>query len=588
MRGLGASLRSAWWLARPYFSSKEKWVAWLLLGVIIGLNLALVGMDVVFNFWNGAFYDSLQHMDWHTFIRLLFVYDHTKSGMFLPGFSELAAVYILATIYSVYLRQWLQIRWRRWLTGRFLDEWLTDRAYYTISLTGDPTGRGTDNPDQRIADDVGNYVADTLSLGLDLLSNVVTLMSFVGILWVLSGDVILLGVTIPGYMVWVALAYAVIGTWLTHLVGRPLIALRFQQQRVEADFRFALVRLRENTEGVALYHGEAEENDGLLTRFKNVVSNWWAIMQRTKALNALTSGYTQVAIVFPFVVAAPRYFTGKIALGGLMRTASAFGQVQNALSWFVSAYASLAVWKSEVDRLALFQQAIINARAAAGLGPSRLAGERLELDDVTLSLPDGSPLIAHAHLKVEPGESIVITGRSGAGKSTLFRAFAGIWPFARGCITIPTASVLFLPQRPYIPLGSLRRAVTYPRAPEEVEKETIVRTLTDTGLEALIPHLDDIDNWSLRLSGGEQQRLAIARALINAPDWLFLDEATASLDVPSEQELYQLLRQNLPQTTIISVAHRETVAAMHERRVTIRPGGAGAEALAEETAAAAE
>ena len=286
----------------------------------------------------------------------------------MPGFCEIAAVYILVAVYFTYLSQWLQIRWRRWLTVRFLDEWLADRAYYRISLTADRAAIGTDNPDQRIAEDIRDFVDNTLTLGISLLANVVTLFSFLGILWSLSGTITLFGISIPGYMVWVALVYAVVGTWLTHLVGRPLAALRFRQQRVEADFRYSLVRVRENMEGIALYNGEAEEKGLLGHRFHSVIGNWWAIMQRTKMLNALTAGYDQVAVIFPFIVAAPRFFSGQIPLGGLTQTAGAFGQVQDALSWFISQYPDLAQWHAIVERLTTFHRAIVAARAAFGTG----------------------------------------------------------------------------------------------------------------------------------------------------------------------------------------------------------------------------
>ncbi|MBX5472051.1 MAG: ABC transporter ATP-binding protein/permease, partial [Acetobacteraceae bacterium] len=292
MRNLGLFLKDAWRLAVPYFRSEERWSARGLLAAIIVLNLSMVGMDVIFNFWNGRFYDALQDKNWRAFINLLLFYQRTEKGGIMPGFIGLAAVYILVAVYRTYLNQWLQIRWRRWMTERFLNEWLGDRVYYRISLMHDPAYKGTENPDQRIAEDLRGFVGDTLSLSLDLLSNVVSLFSFIGILWSLSGPLPIFGFTIPGYMVWVALIYAVLGTWFTHLVGRPLAALNFLQQRFEADFRFALVRLRENVEGVALYSGEKEEHASILTRFTNVVQNWWNIMQRTKLLNALVAGYS--------------------------------------------------------------------------------------------------------------------------------------------------------------------------------------------------------------------------------------------------------------------------------------------------------
>jgi len=570
MRALGSFLKDVWHLARPYFRSEEKFSAWLLLVSIIALNLSLVGMNVVLSFWNREFFNALQAKDSDAFFDLLFLYRRTESGL-MPGFCEVAVVYILFAIYRTWLNQWLQIRWRRWLTTRYLDEWLADRAYYRISLTTDHAAVGTDNPDQRIAEDLREFVDSTLSLGLGLMRQVVTLVSFTSILWGLSGALTLFGVSIPGYMVWIALAYAVLGTWLTHLVGRPLSSLRFRQQRVEADFRYALVRLRENMEGVALYGGEAEEKGNLTARFGNVIGNWWAIMQRTKLLNMLVVAYDEVAVVFPIIVAAPRYFSGQLPLGGLTQTAGAFGRVQGALSWFVTAYASLAEWRATVERLTGFHRAIVAARAAAGQG---MTGETstdgsLALHGLTLTLPDGTKLTENENLVLPAGRSVVVTGRSGSGKSTLFRAIAGIWPFGSGRITRPTGKILFLPQRPYIPLGALRYVVAYPDTPDMHDRADIAAALTDAGLAHLVPQLNDDENWAQRLSGGEQQRIALARALLAKPDWLFMDEATASLDVEAEEALYATLRAKLPRCTIVSIAHRPTVAAFHDAHLTM-------------------
>jgi putative ATP-binding cassette transporter len=572
MRRVGPVLRDAWYLSAPYFRSEEKWSAIILLLATIALNLSLVGMTVVLNFWNGAFFDSIQSRDWHSFIQLIFFYKRTAHG-FLPGFCSIAVVYILVAVYATFLSQWLQIRWRRWLTDRYLDDWIGDRTYYRMSLTSKLDVDGTDNPDQRISEDISNFVSSTLSLGLDLMSNVVTLFSFLGILWALSGSITILGVTIHGYMVWVALIYAVVGTWLTHMVGRPLVRLTFNQQKVEADFRFALMRLRENTEGVALYHGEREERGELTHRFRFVIGNWWAIMRRTKSLNMLTTGYGQIANVFPIVVAAPRYFSGAIALGVLTRISDAFGQVQSSLSWFVSNYANLASWSATVERLGTFRRTIEEAHQQLPDGPRRHAqGQEVVLDDVSLTLPDGKTLLEHATFRLRPGESIVITGASGSGKSTLFRALAGIWPYARGTITLPAGESLFLPQRPYMPLGTLRRAATYPLDPASVSDEVLAEAMTAGGLSHLLPQLEDKRGWAQVLSGGEQQRLAIVRALLLKPDWLFLDEATANLDPEAETALYKLLHARLPNTTVISIAHRESVAALHERRIVLSKG----------------
>jgi putative ATP-binding cassette transporter len=590
MRGLGPFLRDAWMLSRPYFRSEERWSARGLLAVIIGLNLLMVGMTVVLNFWNGAFYDALQHKDWQAFLQLLLWYRRDPTGFFgiMPGFLEVVALYIVVAVYRVYLNQWLQIRWRRWMTRRFIDEWMEDRVYYRISLTARSDGTGTDNPDQRISDDIRSFVGDTLSLGLDLLSSVVTMVSFLGILWALSGPITVLGVRIPGYMLWVALVYSVVGTWLTHLVGRPLAMLNFRQQRFEADFRFALMRLRENVEGVALYGGETEEKQELGSRFVHVIQNWFGIMYRTKKLNALVAGYSQVAVIFPIVIAAPRYFAGKMQLGGLMRIVDAFGQVQGSMSWIVNNYAALAAWRAEVERLATFHRAILAARALTGHGAQVVEAARpdLGLHDIDLILPDGRMLLERGNLALRAGESVAISGRSGSGKSTLFRALAGIWPFGTGQIERPAGSYLFLPQRPYIPLGTLRHAITYPMRGTDFTDAQVEAALSEAGLAHLAPRIDESPMWAQVLSGGEQQRLAIARALLLAPDWLFLDEGTASLDPEGEREVYAALRRRLPRTTVVSITHEPAIAALHDRRLVFESSGDGPGRLAAPTAPA--
>ena len=589
MGGLRLFLRDTWYLARPYFWSEEKWSARGLLLAILLLNLSMVAMDVVLSYWNRAFYNALQDKNWQDFLDLLLTWKVTPTGT-MPGFCGIAAVYIVVYVYRTYLNQWLQIRWRRWQTEALLHSWMSDRAYYRISLgsgTGPTASVGADNPDQRISEDVRDFVRLSLALTLDLLSNVVSLLSFVTILWTLSGPFVLLGVDIPGYMVWVALLYAVAGTYLAHRIGRPLAKLQVLHQRVEADFRFGLVRLRENLEGVALYGGEAEEERGLAARFQEVVRNWWGIMQRTKLLNSLVAGYNQAAGVFPIVVAAPGYFAGRVALGGMMQTVNAFGQVQGAMSWVVNSYGSLAEWRATVERLASFDREVVRARANAGTGVTSdgAGGADFKLDDVTLSLPDGKVLLAHADFRLERGASVVVTGRSGSGKSTLFRGLSGIWPFGSGRVHHPDGISLFLPQRPYIPLGTLAHAVAYPAKPDAYGRSAIERAMGLAGLDALIPRLDHEEKWAQALSGGEQQRLAVARALLLRPDWLFLDEATASLDPESEAELYAALQRELPATTIVSIAHRESVAALHARRLAFHRAEDGSARLVESRAA---
>ena len=570
MRGLGPFLKDAWHLALPYFRSEERWSARGLLAAVVALNLVSVGMAVLFNFWRADFYNALQAKDWNGFVQLLLIYRRSNSG-FTFGFTVLAFTDVGLAIYRIYLNQWLQIRWRRWLTERFLDQWLADRAYYRISLTTDHAGIGTDNPDQRIAEDLRDYVDSTLTLGLGLLRSVVSLFSFLTILWGLSGAMEFFGVRIPGYLFWLALVYAAVGTVITHLVGRPLAAIMFRQQRVEADFRYALVRLRENMEGIALHHGEPEENHSLLHRFASVVGNWRAIMTRTKLLNMVTVGQGQAAAIFPIIMIAPGYFAGRVQLGQMLQTVSAFEQVLDSLSWVVNAYSSLAQWRAIVERLATFQRAIVAARAAAphGIAVDTAGETALRLDDLTITLPNEQPLLQDTSLMLPAGSATVISGPSGSGKSTLFRAIAGIWPFGHGRVHQPSGRCLFLPQRPYLPLGSLRHVVCYPDPPDMHSHEEIGQALRDAGLPQLVDRLNADEPWAQLLSGGEQQRVALARALLVKPDWLFLDEATASLDPAAETQLYRTLKERLPRTTIVSIAHQPSVAAFHDQQLVL-------------------
>jgi vitamin B12/bleomycin/antimicrobial peptide transport system ATP-binding/permease protein len=559
-------------LARPFWVGDERWRAWGLLVLIVTLTLGLVYVNVLFSNWNNRFYDALQLHDFPGFLHEL------------AYFCVLAVGFIAMAVYQTYLTQMLEIRWRRWLTDRYLGEWLHRHAYFHLQL-GESRA---DNPDQRIADDLRLFVEASLNLSLGLLSSVVTLASFAAILWRLSGTLDLtIGtshIAVPGYMLWAALVYAVGGTWLTHRIGRPLIGLNFQQQQFEANFRFSLARLRENTEGVALYNGEHEERRSLHERFGSIVANWWGIMRRQKRLTWFTAGYSQAAIVFPVLAAAPRYFSRAVQLGALMQTAQAFGQVQTALSWFVTAYTQLAQWKATTDRLAGFQIAIAEANgraAASGIIRQEADDSRLAIRELELSLPDGSGLLAIPDIEVKPGESLLVTGRTGVGKSTLLRAIAGIWPFGRGRIATPRrAAMLFLPQKPYLPLGTLRSVLAYPQPPSAFGDETLREAITVCGLPHLGARLDESRNWALQLSPGEQQRVAFARALLQHPTWLFLDEATAALDEASEAKLYRTIRQKLPGTTLVSIGHRRSLAAFHDRRLQVgsdTPEGTSAE-----------
>ena len=566
-------LGKAWALSKPYWSSEERWTARALLVSIIGMALFMVFLDVQFNSWNNNFYNALQEKQSTDFWALIL------------WFSFLAAVYIAVAGYNRYLNLLLQLRWRRWLTDRYLQDWLTDRVHYRIELKG----YGTDNVDQRIQEDLKDFASLTLSLGLDLLSSVVTLVTFAHILWTLSGPLslpIFGGITIPGYMMWVALVYAIIGSTLTHTVGRALSGLNYQQQRYEANFRFDLVRLRENAESIAAWRGEEDERRGLRRRFHDVWLNFSTLMQYSKRLTWFITGYRQIAIIFPFMVVSPRYFADSIKFGVIFQTASAFGQVQGALSWFVTAYGELAQWRATLDRLTSFHEAIEAARAEAlagqGITVREGTGPDLQLNGVDVLLPDGRALLGQVHCRLKAGEHTLITGASGIGKSTLFRALSGIWPFGGGTVEVPAgARLMFLPQKPYLPIGPLREAVAYPAGSAGFTDERLRAALQDCELGHLAGRLDENEHWAQRLSPGEQQRLAFARALLNAPDWLFLDEATSALDTATEQHLYQLLRERLPATTLVSIAHRPTVAAFHRRQLVLSKGGNGEAVLTE-------
>ncbi|HEY1855950.1 ABC transporter ATP-binding protein/permease [Acidocella sp.] len=572
MTNFFTGLREGWALARPYFSSEERFFAIGLLAAIIALNLLMVGFNVVLTYWNRDFFDAIQAYDVKSVIRLIYLYHRAPGASFpMPGFIEIVGVYILIAVYAFYLNQMLQIRWRQWLTGHFVENWLADRAYYHISLSQGASSV-VDNPDQRIADDLNAYTSSTLSLGLDFISNVVTLFSFVFVLYAISGSVKLFGITIPGYMLYVAILYSVVGTFLTHLIGRKLVPLTFNQQRVEANFRYGLIRVRDNPEAVALYRGETDEQITLRERFQAVRDNFWAIMRRTKALNFFTIGFSQVANIFPLLVALPRYFAHQIALGGLSQIPMVFGQVQGAFSWFVTSYQSLVGWRATVSRLYGFQEAVAAARLASANGP-RLGqpGAALTFNKLTLSLPDGRRLLDNASLSLPPGQPVVLTGASGIGKSTLFRAIAGIWPFGQGEITPPTGTVLFLPQRPYFPLGSLKRSVVYPGQEQDFSDDTVRAALEAVELGGLTSRLKATDNWVQILSGGEQQRLALARALLIKPDWLFLDEATSALDAPLAARLQAVLTTSLPNTTMVSITHRD-MAGSAQRHLSLAGG----------------
>ena len=553
--------RSAWRLAKCYWTSEEKWSAWALLIGVIGLNLGNVYISVRINEWNRSFYNALQAFDRGELFRQL--------GLFCI----LVFFAISMSVYGLYLSQMLQIRWRRWLTSRYLDAWLAEQAYYQLELGG-----RTDNPDQRIAEDLHQFTTFVLSLSIGMISSVVSLISFLVILWGLSGPAdIALGqwgtLHIPAYLVWAALLYAGIGTWLTVIIGRPLVPLNYARQRFEADFRFSLVRFRENAESVALYGGEPVELKLFKERFGSVFENFCQIMKRQKRLTWFTLGYAQVAVIFPVVMISPRYFLKQIGLGGLMQAVNAFSFVQNALSFIINSYADIAAWQAVTERLGGFEerlQAVHQAKRTAGRIVIRRGGLGVALEELNVDLPDGTPLLRGVNFAPARGGAVLIAGVSGAGKSTLLRAIAGIWPYGHGEIRLGKGPLLFVPQRPYLPLGTLASALRYPRS--EKNSFPVLRlalALEEVGLGTLATELEDVQNWSQRLSLGEQQRLAFARILLLEPALLFLDEATSALDEAFEAKLYGLLRAAPWRPTIISVGHRSTLRSFHDQVLDI-------------------
>ncbi len=547
--------RAMWRLIQPYWMSEEKWRARGLLLAIVALALGMVYLEVLFNAWNRDFYNALETKNYAIFTQQLW------------RFTYLAFIFIAIAIYRIYLTQSLQMRWRMWMTQQYMARWLGHQAYYRIEqkLTAD-------NPDQRIAEDLNVMTSGSLSLSLGLLSSVVTLVSFIDILWSVSGPIsVMLGaqsITIPGYMVWFAMVYAGVGSVVVAWVGWPLVGRNFYQQRFEADFRFGLIRVRENAEAVALYRGEAQEKVQLDSRFQLIRDNWWGIMRTTKSLNLVSNFYSQFANVAPYLMAAPRYFSGAITLGGLMQISSAFGQVQGALSWFISAFTDLAEWKASVNRLAGFHAAVDAVHTEPeGIRVTANNVGAILIDDLHLHLPDAQPLTSRVSADIQAGQRILIAGPSGCGKSTLVRALAGIWPYGTGNIEIPKNwNLLFLPQKSYLPIGTLRAAIGYPSGERSHTDLSIRHYLDLCKLPHLKQQLDHADNWSQRLSPGEQQRVAFVRALLMRPDVLILDEASSALDTETEALVYQLILQELPNAAVISIAHRESVAEYHKIR----------------------
>jgi len=558
-------------LVRIYWASPDGKRGALLLGLTVVLELATV-------------YGNLQLADAER--RILDALEQKQAAPFFAATGVFLGVmlgFALVSTYRIYVRQTLEIRWRRGLTGHFIERWVSGQAFCQARLHGGEV----DNPDQRIAEDVREFVASALGLSLSLLSALATLLSFGGLLWTLSRhftfDVGGSELRLPGILLWVALAYATVSTWLTHLVGRRLVPINNDRLRFEADFRYGLVRFRDNVESVALSRGEPLERLGSLLRFRNIIENWWQLIGAQRNLTLLTTGIGQTNSLVPLLVAAPAYIAGHLTLGSVAQVRFAYGQVSSALTWFVSAYQEIARWRASIERIASLSEVIdATAKDLAGAGLRVVSGETpaLRLTDLQLEAPDGSLLLERANATAGPGERVAITGPSGSGKTILLRAVAGIWPFGTGRIEVPAgARVLFVPQQAYLPLGSLRAVVSYPSAEGSFPDERVREALHLLGLEHLEAKLDDVEPWDQQLSGSEQQRLAFARLLLNEPDWVFLDKATSELDEAMEKRVYELLAQRLPRSTVISVAHRPSLLPYHTRLWQLSPHDHGPASL---------
>ncbi|GJD96671.1 ABC transporter ATP-binding protein/permease [Methylobacterium iners] len=545
-----------------FFGASEGRIGQRLLALSILITFAQVALQLRLNFWYRDLFNALQEYNAEAFWYQL-------AWIFAP----LATVWVIIGMLDVFVDEMLHLRWRTWLTRSLYERWLGAGTHYRIPFTGEDA----DNPDQRIQADVNLFIRQTTSLSIRLLSQAATLVSFIVILWGLSRDFVLpfTDTVVPGFLVWLVIAYAVIGTWLTHLIGRPLIALDFNQEKVEADFRFSLARNRIYTEQIALLRGERAEAVRLKSLFGAVIANYIGITYRRMKLGSFTLSYSQISVVFPYILAAPSYFLKKITLGQFQQTGNAFSNVQSSLSFFISAYTTIAAYRANTNRLSSFKRAMTKAEALNAAGYGLVQGNETRGDvtaaGLTLALPDGREIVAADHLALTKGAATLVTGPSGSGKSTLFRAIAGIWPFGQGRIDVPAGqSALVLPQRPYIPQGSLRGAVVYPNTTDQFPDEAIREALIAAQLPQLADRLDEVDVWDQRLSGGEQQRLAIARAVLAKPEWLFLDESTAALDEPSEAGIYRMLRERLPGTTIVSIGHRSTLHDLHDKRLDMQ------------------
>lgn len=553
-----------WQVAGPYLSPRRSWKPLLVFTLLLVMALFSVRMNVLFSFWYNGFYSALQGLD------------QTAFWYFLGIFAVLAAIHVLRALFNYYLTQAFNIRWRVWLTERLTGDWMNGDAYYRGQFLDEPV----DNPDQRIELDVNAFVTGSVSLALGAVSALVSLVAFTGILWGLSAPLTVGGVEIPRAMVFAVYIYVIIATWIAFRLGRPLIRLNFLNEKLTANFRYALMRLREYAENVAFYQGTAIERGTLLGRFSALIGNVWAMVYRSLKFDGFNLVVSQVAVVFPFILQAPRFFSGAIKLGDVMQTSQAFGQVQDSLSFFRTSYDTFAQYRATLDRLTGFLDANQQARELPKVDTHE-AADGLRIEGLDVLRPDGHRLLADLALELVPGQALLIKGPSGSGKTTLLRALAGLWPYAEGTVYRPGGhQALFLSQRPYLPLGDLRTAIAYPNTAVAEDDERLKQALRQVNLAHLAERLELSQDWTRILSIGEQQRLAFARVLFNRPRVVFLDESTSAMDEGLEHALYSLLREHLGETLLVSVGHRATLAQFHTHRLDV--DGQGGWALREQ------
>ncbi|MBC3420541.1 ABC transporter ATP-binding protein/permease [Pseudomonas wayambapalatensis] len=555
-----------WQLAGEYFSFRRSWRPLLVFALLLFLALFSVRMNVLFSFWYNGFYSALQGLDQTAFWYLLGV------------FAVLATIHVLRSLFNYYVTQSFNIHWRVWLTERLTADWMHGDAYYRGQFLDEPV----DNPDQRIELDVNAFVTGSVSLALGAVSALVSLVAFTGILWGLSAPLAVAGVEVPRAMVFAVYVYVLIATWIAFRLGRPLIRLNFLNEKLTANFRYALMRLRENAENIAFYQGAQVERGTLLGRFFALIGNVWALVWRSLKFNGFNLGVSQVAVVFPFILQAPRFFSGAIKLGDVMQTSQAFGQVQDSLSFFRESYDTFASYRATLDRLTGFLDANHQASELPHVATRELP-RALDIAGLQVLRPDGHRLIADLSLKLQAGQALLIKGPSGSGKTTLLRALAGLWPYAEGAVARPLGEqALFLSQRPYLPLGDLRTAIAYPAQVGQEQDARMQQALRQVNLAHLAERLEESRDWTRILSIGEQQRLAFARVLFNQPHVVFLDESTSAMDEGLEHALYSLLRNEMPETLLVSVGHRSTLAGFHSHRLEV--DGQGGWALFEQDA----